>query len=140
MKRCGPSAASLGLTDHSQVDMLALRHKSVNFAAEKGPGHDLTMIHLTISLTIRSAVMSDEDISEHFNISSRRALPERRLGSRGLDPESIQDNRRAMDTGSTEENVRAMLDKQAESPEGIEDGTHTVECEPFVHPSFWGVT
>jgi len=31
-------AASLGVTDHSQVDMLALLYESVNFAAKQTPG------------------------------------------------------------------------------------------------------
>ena len=107
---------------------------------------NLTMIRLTVSLTIRSAVISDEELSLHFNVSfnaSRRVLPGGGLGPRGLDPASIQDNvRRAMashdgqtndgqirGTDSVEDSVRAMLDKQANSPEGIEDGTHP---RPFV--------
>ena len=31
------SSASLGLTDCSQIDMLGVRHKIVNFGAEKSP-------------------------------------------------------------------------------------------------------
>ena len=34
----GPSSASLGLTDYSRLDMLALRYNSVNFGADKSPG------------------------------------------------------------------------------------------------------
>jgi len=33
-----PIYASLGLTDYSQVDMLGLRYKLVNFGADKSPG------------------------------------------------------------------------------------------------------
>jgi hypothetical protein len=33
-----PTAASLGLTDYSQADMLALLYKFVNFGAEKSQG------------------------------------------------------------------------------------------------------
>jgi len=35
---CRPSSASVGLTDSSQVDMLGLQYKSVNFGAEASPG------------------------------------------------------------------------------------------------------
>ena len=34
----GPSSASLGLTDYSQVDLLGLLYNSVNFGADKSPG------------------------------------------------------------------------------------------------------
>jgi len=34
-KEGGAGCASLGLADHSQVDMLGLRHKPVNFGVEK---------------------------------------------------------------------------------------------------------
>ena len=35
---CRSSAFLLGLTDYSEVDMLGVRYKSVNFGADQNPG------------------------------------------------------------------------------------------------------